>query len=232
MGIIKRNSNGKWSVKGSEKYITYKRVIDLINEDLVILQQYDLQQAKYIYIGQCSESKIDDRHSKTLWDVKNKTKGNKNVHMYLETAITYQNIIKFFIDQKGMTQKEAENYLFRSEEFFYIYAEGLTKEESESKEQASYHSYLTESKFTNDLIVLSNRDSQLVEVEDSIKLKKSKKKEEFNEVEMKLIFKNNKVYIKFNDEEYEMNELKLTPIIKNNDIIEEKESKKAEKKPS
>lgn len=211
---IKRNAKGKWSVKGSDKYITYERIIDLRKENLEELKQYNLKKAIYIYVGQCGEAKIDDRHSKFIWDIKNKITGNKNIHIFPEMAQTYLNIIRFFKDKKNMTQKEVENYLFRNEDNFFIVYEGLTKEESEKKEKDLYHSYLAEIPFTTEIVLLKNRDSQLEVDENSIKLKKSKKKEDFNAVEMKFIYKNNKFYLKFNDTEYEMEELKFIPIIK------------------
>lgn len=215
---IKRNKNGKWSIKESDKYITYKRVTDLIKEDAEVLKKYDLRQAKYIYVGQCGESEIDDRHSKFRYDVLNKGNGNKNITFNIENAIIYRNIIRFFIEQKQMSQKEVENYLFRSEDCFIITDNGLTKEESEAKEETLYHSYLAESGMTDRIVLLKNRDSQLFEKDNSIKLKNSKKQVNFNAPSMELIYRDNKFYIKFNDDEYEMQNLELVPIIQNDTI--------------
>lgn len=178
MGILKRNKNGKWNVEGSTKYVVYKRVIDLTKEDLTVLQQYNLKNYVYIYIGQCGESEIDNRHSKIRWDVLNRFTGNKHVHINPDTARTYQNIMRFLREQKGMTQKEAEDYLFRSKECFKIYKEELSEEESLIEEKRLYHSYMVASKLTN-IGLLPNRDSQVYETENAIKLKKTRKNEDF-----------------------------------------------------
>lgn len=228
---IKRRENGKWSVKGSNKYIVYKRVIDLTKEDKEVLKNYNLKKATYYYIGKCGEAKIDDRHNKFKWDVLNKTKGNKNVHIYLETAITYQNILKFFIEHKGLTKKEAEDYVFRSKECFKIYKEGLTEKEAEIEEKRLHHSYLAETKFNDKIILLKNKDSQIYVAGNSIKLKKSRKQSDFNAPSIELTYKNNNFHMKFNDNEYKIN-LMFKQINPKNDILEEEKLNIGRKKPS
>lgn len=180
---IKRNNKGKWDIKDSDKYITYARVTDLTTEDVEVLKKYNLQKKYYVYIGQCSEAKIDDRHSKIRYDVLNKPKGNKNVHFYLETALTYLNIMNFLKKEKGMTQKETEDYLFRSEECFKIYKCHLTKEESEEEEKRLYTNAKITSMLLNNIVVLKNKDSQVQEIQEAdkehLKSKKSVKIEDF-----------------------------------------------------
>lgn len=208
----------KPSKEESVNYITYKRVIDLRNEELEILKKYDLKKAKYIYTGQCKESTISGRHSGFLWDIKNKITGNKNVHIYIETAIVYQNIIRFYKEEKNMSKKDVENFIFRNKKNFIICERGLTKKESKVKEQELYHSYLVESKLTNEIVLLKNRDSQLNEVENAIKLKSSRKKEILNLPSIKVTHKDNKFYLKLNDSECELIKINITPISDENDI--------------
>ncbi|CEP43706.1 hypothetical protein [Paraclostridium sordellii] len=222
-------------IKNNEKkWVVYKRMINLRNEDLLILKKYGLKKAQYIYTGECEESRIKQRTRDFIYKIKNRTdESKKDIHIELDTAIIYQNIIKFYKEHKKMTQKEAESYLFKREGTFIIEHRDLnTEHEAKLLEQKLYHTYLTESKISNDLVVLKNRNSQLQESETSIKRKRTRRNEEFNSVEMKLLYKNNKYYIKFNDKEYEMTELKITPIMENNDIIVEEYLKKDRKKPS
>lgn len=216
-------------IKNKEKkWVVYKRMINLRNEDLSILKKYGLKKAQYIYTGECEESRIKQRTRDFIYKIKNRTdESKKDIHIELDTAITYQNIIKFYKEQKKMTQKEAENYLFKREGTFIVEHKDLhTEQDAKLLEQKLYHTYLSESKISNELVVLKNRNSQLYELENGIKRKHTRKNEEFNSVEMKLIYKNNRWHIKFNDKEYEMTELKITPITENNDIIDQIEEHK------
>ncbi|GAA0093435.1 hypothetical protein UT300009_34660 [Paraclostridium bifermentans] len=220
--------------KNEKRWVVYKRVMDLRNEDLVLLEKYGLKKAQYIYVGECEELRIKQRTRDFIYKIKNRTdESKKEIHIELETAIVYQNIIRFYKEQKGMTQQQSEKYLFKREETFIIEHRNLnTEQEAKLLEQKLYHKYLTENKISNELVVLKNRNSQLYESENSVKRKHTRKKEKFNSVEMELIYKNNRWYIKFNNEEYEMTELKLTPIIKNNDILRDESLKNDRKKPS
>lgn len=208
--------------KDEKRWVVYKRVTDLRNEDLVLLEKYGLKKAQYIYVGECEETRIKQRTRDFIYKIKNRTDASKKeMHIELETAIIYQSIIKFYKDKKKITQQQAQNYVFKREGKFLIEHKDLdTEQEARLLEQKLYHTYLTESKISDELVVLKNRDSQLYETENSIKRKHTRKNEEFNSVEMQLIYINNRWYIKFNDEEYEMNKLKLTPIAENNDIME------------
>jgi hypothetical protein len=206
---IKRNAKGKWSVKGSDNYITYERIIDLTNEDLEVLKQYNLTRAKYIYVGQCSESKIDDRHSKFIWDIKNKPTGNKNIHIFQKTADTYLNIIRFFKEQKNMTQKEVEDYLFRSEDNFKIVQSGLTKEESEELEKNRFHNYVLLLPMCS-IVLLKNNDSQVEIYNNIVRLKNNKKDVEFINPTFMTQHENEEYFIIINDIKIKMDSITIS----------------------
>lgn len=206
---IKRNEKGKWSVKDSDKYITYERIIDLTNEDLEVLKQYDLTKAKYIYVGQCGESKIDDRHSKFIWDIKNKPTGNKNIHIFSKTALTYLNIMKFFKEQKNMTQKEVEDYLFRSEDNFKIVQSGLTKEESEELEKNRFHNYVLLLPMCS-IVLLKNNDSQVEIYNNIVRLKNNKKDVEFINPTFMTQHENEEYFIIINDIKIKMDSITIS----------------------
>lgn len=190
---MKRRTNGKWSKKGSHKFITYIRVADLTKEDLNVLEKYNLKQVRYVYVGQCGAWRVDDRNDGFVWDIKNRFSGNKDIHLNPDTARTYQNIMKFFREQKRMTSKQAEDYLFRSKECFYICKDELEKQESKDLEVKVYNQLMFTNILDKSFILLDNRDKQL-EVEnkdDYIKLKAKNKKvtsDNFKSVTIKMNF--------------------------------------------
>lgn len=217
---MKRRTNGKWSKKGSDKFITYIRVSDLTKEDLNVLEKYNLKQVRYVYVGQCGEWRVDYRNDGFVWDIKNRFSGNKDIHLNPDTARTYQNIMKFFREQKGMSSKQAEDYLFRSKECFYICRDGLEKQESKDLEVQIYNQLMVNNIFDKSFILLDNRDKQLeVERKDEcINLKAKNKKvtsDNFKPVSVKMNF--------------EMDIEKYKEFIDNNVIIMEEVHEKGKK---
>lgn len=164
---IQRNKKGKWSIKGSKKFIVYERITDLTKEDAEVLEKYDLKNKVYVYVGQCGAWLIDKRHSKFRWDILNRFL-NKKARINPLTAITYQNIFRFFREQKGMTQKQVEDYLFRSEECFHIYMYNIdTVENAELEEQKLYDQLTLDNVTDKSFILLPNSDATIYTEEDN-----------------------------------------------------------------
>lgn len=231
---IKRNKRGKCSVvNGSDKYVTYKRITDLRNEDVDLLKKYNLKKSIYIYFGQCKASRIKQRSYDFTYKVFNKINQETNeidskITIEVETAIAYQNIIRFFIEEKGMTKKQAIKHVFRSKESFVIIKNNLTKRESIELETNKYHSYMIVNRLTDEIVLLKNNDSKIYDTENSIKLKNSKKKKDAPKIEIgyEFDFITKKSFITVDDIKIYCPNLKF---IQNNDIIEE-ESLKIDKK--
>ncbi|WP_250675289.1 hypothetical protein LZ906_017840 (plasmid) [Paraclostridium ghonii] len=163
-----------------KKYVVYKRITDLTNEDLDVLKKYDLENKIYIYIGQCEALRMEQRTNDFIYKIKNKTDESKEgINIKIETAITYQSIIKFYKEQKCMNQDQVENYLFRSNDCLKVYLEVLGEDDTNAKieEKRLYHSYMIASKLVN-IELLYNKDSQVYQTENAIKLKKTRKKED------------------------------------------------------
>ena len=190
-------------------WIVYSRIVDLRNEDIEILKKYDLKSVKYVYVGQCETSRIKQRTNDFIYKICNRTRQNRNINinMNIDTAIAYQKIIKFFIEEKNMTKKQAEDYLFRSDECFKIKYQNIkTLKEAKELEKSLDSFFRLATLHDKYLCILNNRDSQLVDRDNEM-----------------LEIKNNNILLRFDYVKIEFDIDKMLRRIENDIIIQEQQ---------
>lgn len=156
----------------NEKWVVYRRMIDLTNEDIKILRKYSLDTKKYIYTGQCKKSRIRQRGYDFINKCLKRT-DNKKDTMEVDTAEKIQNILKFLVDEKSMDLKKAKKYI-RVDSFLIVHDNIENKKEALRLEKIYDNDLRLNNLINNNFYILKNRDGDLETLnDDTLKTKKN-----------------------------------------------------------
>ena len=157
-------------------WIVYRRMVDLTKFDTEILKKYNLENFRYVYVGQCETDRIEQRTRDFVWKIKNRMDIEKKVRgIEPETAIIYQNINKFFMEYKGMTQEQAYDYMFKVLDNCFLVIDKNIKSESDARElESKYDNGLRIMNLVNkESYILKNFTTDFEQIDEVINLKKN-----------------------------------------------------------
>lgn len=201
----------------NEKWIVYRRMIDLTNEDVKILRKYNLDNKKYIYTGQCKKSRIKQRGYDFINKCLKRTSDKKDT-MEVDTSEKIQNILKFLVNEKNMDLKRAKKYI-RVDSFLIIHNYIENKKEALRLEKIYDNELRLNNLINNNFYILKNRDGDLETLnDDTLKIKK-----------------NHSINLNLMSFRIEFDKNKICEMVKNdleNDIIKQEQLKMDRKKPS
>lgn len=143
----------------------YKRIWDLSNYSVDILEKYGLEPKKFLYIGQSSETYLSDRTAKFKNKIKNKYKVNKDILEFIDS------LKQFYKQELKYSESMIDRIIIPPGEVV-CRCENKSSAMKMEKHFTGHYSFL--SLFDDSFILLSDKDSSLkIDEKNCIKMLRS-----------------------------------------------------------